>query len=168
MKKICLTITIAVFLLFLLNEVQAQNTQTKLNQVEMINQSPIEGLWKYEYSKDTIGYADFSIYGTGVDAISKLVSNAETVVEAKIIWAYDKALDKMIGLSQVKGGDVVKLLGAQWISNNKYVLVDYKDISNPVEAAMRTEGTFKSNDLLEINYYVDNKPVRTVLYTRVK
>ena len=74
MKKICLTITVAVFLLFCLNGLQAQTTQTKLNQVELINQSPVAGSWKYEYGKDTTGYADFTIYGTGLDANGKLVS----------------------------------------------------------------------------------------------
>jgi hypothetical protein len=166
MKKFCLTITIAAFLLICLNGLQAQTEQTKLTQVELYNQ--IIGSWKYEYGKDTTGYTDFTIYGTGIDANGKLVSKGKTVRELRINWAYDKTLDKMIGLSQIKGGDVVKLAGVQWISKNKYVLVDYKDISNPEEASTKTEGTFKSHDLLEITYYVNNKPVKTVTYTRVK
>jgi hypothetical protein len=73
----------------------------------------------------------------------------------------------MIGLYQIKGGNY-RLMASQWISKNKYVLVDYKDISNPEEASTKTEGTLKSHDLLEIIYYVNNKPVNTVIYTRVK
>jgi hypothetical protein len=166
MKKICLTITIAVFLLFLLNEVQAQTQQIKLNYVELNSQ--LSGSWKYESGKDTTGYADYTIYGTGIDANDKLVSKGKTVRELRINWAYDKTLDKMIGLCQWKGEDVVKLAVAQWISRNKYVLADYKDISNPEEASTRTEGTLKSHDVLEIVYYVNNKPVNTVNYIRVK
>ena len=168
MKKICLTVTIAVFLLFLLNGVQAQTTQTKLNQVELINQSPIEGSWKYEYGKDTTGYADFIIYGTGIDAIGKLVSKGKTIQEQRINWAYNKTLDKLIGLSQIKGGDNASLWAVKWISNNNYILVPYKDISNPEESSRKTVGTFKSHDLLEITYYENNKLVKTVNYTRVK
>ena len=41
-------------------------------------------------------------------------------MERRINWAYDKTLDKLIGLSQIKGGDVV-LVSVQWISKNKYV-----------------------------------------------
>jgi hypothetical protein len=168
MKKICLTITIGVFLLFLLNEVQAQTQQTKLNTVELINQSPLIGTWKYEYGKDTTGYTDFIIYGTGIDAIGKLVSKGKTIREHRINWAYDKTLDRLIGLSQTKGGDVASLWAVQWISKNNYVLVPYKDISNPEQSSSKVVGIFKSPDLLEITYYVNNKLVKTVNYTRVK
>lgn len=168
MKKICLTIQITAFLLICLNGLQAQTTQTKLNQVELFNQSPLIGSWKYEYGKDTTGYTDFTIYGTGIDAIGKLVSKGKTIREQRINWAYDKTLDKMIGLSQIKGGDIASLWAVQWISKNNYVLVPYKDISNPEESSRKTEGTFKSHDLLEITYYINNKLVKTVIYTRVK
>jgi len=168
MKKICLTIQITAFLLICLNGLQAQTTQTKLSQVELINQSPLEGSWKYEYGKDTTGYTDFIIYGTGIDAIGKLASKGKTIQETRINWAYDKTLDKLIGLSQIKGGDNASLWTVQWISKDKYILVPYKDISNPEESSRKTVGTFKSYDLLEITYYENNKPVKTVIYTRVK
>jgi hypothetical protein len=168
MKKICLTISISVFLLFLLDGVQAQTTQRNLNQVELINQSPIIGLWKFELGKDTTGYMDCTTYGTGIDANVKYVTKGKTFMEFRINWAYDKTLNKLIGLSQIKGGDVVELRVAQWISKNNYVLVPYKDISNPEKASTKTEGTFKSHDLLEIIHYVKNEPVDTVTYTRVK
>jgi hypothetical protein len=168
MKSICLTITIAVFLLFSLNGLQAQTTQTKLNQVELINQSPIAGTWKFEYNTDTTGYVDFIPYGTGLDAIARYVSKGITLREQRINWAYDKTLDRMIGLSQIKGGDIASLLAGKWISKNYYILVAYKDISNPEESSTRTEGTFKSPDLLDITYYVNDKPVKKVIYTRVK
>ena len=168
MKKNCLTITFAVFLLFFLNGVQAQTEQTELNQVELINQSPLEGSWKYEYGKDTTGYTDFILYGTGIDAIGKLVSKGKTILEQRINWAYNKTIDKMIGLNQIKGGDNATLWAVQWISKDNYVLVPYKDISNPKESSRKTVGTFKSHDMLEITYYINNKLDKTVIYTRVK
>ena len=166
MKKICLSITVAVFLLFLLNGVQAQTQQTKLNQVEYINQ--LIGSWKVELGKDTTVYSDFTTYGTGVDVNMKFVSKGKTFMERRINWAYDKTLNRFIGLDQNKGGDVVSLSAAQWISKNKYVVVDYKDISKPEEASARTEGILKSHELLEITYYVNNKPINTLNYIRVK
>ena len=165
MKKICLTITIAVFLLFLSNGVQAQTQQAKLNHVELNNQ--LIGSWKFEIGKDTTGYADFTTYGTGIDINIKYVSKGKTLMERRVNWAYDKTLDKMIGLNQIKGGDVV-LVSAQWISKNKYVFANYKDISNLEEASWKREGTFKSHELLEITEYINNKPVNTVNYIRVK
>lgn len=151
-------------------EQRVKNTETseELNQVELIKQSPIIGSWKFEYGKDTTGYMDCTTYGTGIDVNAKYVTKGNNVKEARIIWAYDKTFDKMIGLSQIKGGDVVELRVSQWISKNNYVLAPYNDISNPKEASTRTEGTFTSHDLLEITHYVDNKPVNTVIYTRVE
>ncbi len=132
----------------------------------MINQ--LIGSWKIELGKDTTVYTDFTTYGTGVDAIGKYVTKGKTFMESRINWAYDKTFNRFIGLSQIKGGDVVTLWAAEWISKNKYFLVDYKDISNPEEDSRRIEGTLKSNDLLEIIYYENNKPVNTVNYIRVK
>ena len=166
MKKISLTITFAVFLLFLLNGLQAQTKQTKLNPVECIHQ--LIGSWKIELGKDTTVYSDFTPYGTGLDANMKFVSKGKTFMERRINWAYDKTLNRFIGLDQNKGGDVVSLSAAQWISKNKYVVVDYKDISKPEEASTRIEGILKSHDLLEIIYYENNKPVNIVNYIRVK
>ena len=98
----------------------------------------------------------------------KFVSNGKTFMERRINWAYDKAHNGFIGLDQYKGGDVVSLLSAKWISKDKYILADFKDLSNPEQAPMRTEGTIKSHDLLEIVYYQNNQPVNTVHYIRVK
>ena len=102
MKKSLLFLVIAEFLLIGLSEIHAQTEQTKLNQVELINQSPIIGSWKFESGKDTTGYIDCTTYGTGIDANVKYVTKGKTVMEARIIWAFDKTFDKMIGLSQIK------------------------------------------------------------------
>jgi hypothetical protein len=168
MKKICFTIQITSFLLIYLNGLQSQTTQTKPSQVELINQSALEGSWKYEYGKDTTGYTDFIIYGTGIDAIGKIVSKGKTIQETRINWAYNKTLDRLIGLSQIKGGDNASLWSVKWISNNNYILIPYKDIANPEESSRKIVGTFKSHDLLEITYYENNKLVKTVNYIRVK
>ena len=64
-------------------EQSVRNTETanQHNPVELNNQ--ITGSWKYEYGKDTTGYADFIIYGTGIDAIGKLVSKGKTIRETR-------------------------------------------------------------------------------------
>ncbi len=98
MKTFCLTTLIVAFLLLYSNGLQAQTEQTKLNYVELNNQ--LAGSWKYENGKDTTGYADYTIYGTGIDALDKLVSKGKTIRLLRINWAYDKTLDKMTGLCQ--------------------------------------------------------------------
>ena len=52
MKTFCLTSIIAAFLLFCVNGIQAQTTQTKLNQSELIQQ--FLGTWQHNLGKDTI------------------------------------------------------------------------------------------------------------------
>ena len=141
-------------------------TDEVLDPVECIHQ--IKGSWKVELGNDTTVHVDFTTYGTGLDATMKFVSKEKTFMERRINWAYDKTLNRFLGLDQTKGGDVVSLSAAQWISMKKYFLVDYKDISKPEEASTRTEGTIKSHDLLEITYYVNNKLVNTINYIRVK
>jgi hypothetical protein len=141
-------------------------TSKELNQVECINQ--LVGSWKLESGKDTTVYSDFTTYGTGVDVIMKYVSKGKTFMEERINWAYNKTLNRIIGILQTKGGDNASLWAVQWISKNKYFLVGYKDISNPENASTRLEGTLKSHDLLEIIYYENNKPVKTDTWTRVK
>ena len=141
-------------------------TDEVFDPVECIHQ--IKGSWKVELGNDTTVFVDFIPYGTGLDATMKFVSKEKTFMERRINWAYDKTLNRFIGLDQTKGGDVVSLSAAEWISKNKYFVVDHNDISNPEEASTKIEGTLKSHDLLEILYYVNNKPVNTINYIRVK
>jgi len=161
-----ISIILGLSLIFGLSQNLSAQIDEELNQVECIHQ--LIGSWKIELGKDTTVYSDFTPYGTGVDANMKFVSKGKTFMERRINWAYDKTLNRFIGLDQTKGGDVVSLSAAEWNSKNKYFFVDYKDISNPEEASTRIEGTLKSPDLLEIIYYENNKPVNTVNYTRVK
>jgi len=165
MKK-SISIILSLSLIFGLSLNLSAQTDEILDPVECINQ--IKGSWRVELGKDTTAFVDFIPYGTGLDAIMKFVSKEKTFMERRINWAYDKNLNRFIGLDQTKGGGVVSLAAAQWISLKKYVLVDYKDITKPEEASTRTVGTIKSNDLLEITYYVNNKLVNTLNYIRVE
>ena len=126
-------------------EQSVKNTVTanQLNQIDCINQ--LIGSWKCESGKDTTSYNEYTTYGTGIDVYLKDVTKGKTVREARINWAYDQTIDKIVGLYQIKGEDVAPLWGVQWISKNKYYLVGYKDIANPGKATTRLEGTLKSH-----------------------
>jgi hypothetical protein len=47
-------------------------------------------------------------------------------------------------------------------------MIPYSDISNPEKATIKFEGEFKSTDAFEESYIVNNKPIVTDTYTRVK
>jgi hypothetical protein len=58
---------------------------------------------------------------------------------------------------------------ASWfLSKNKYIYLPYSDISNPETASFKIEGEIKSPDIVVETMIVNNKPVRTDTYTRVK
>jgi hypothetical protein len=137
----------------------------ELNLVELNNQ--LIGSWKFDYSKDTTGFIDFVTYGNGIDGTIRYVSGGKPVMEIRINWGYDKNLDKMVGLQQIKGGDIA-LLSGHFISKNKYLLVNYKDISNPENASWKIEGEFISPNSLKETTIVNNRPVAANTYTRVK
>ena len=64
MKKPCLTTVICAFLLFICNGIQAQTTQTKLNQVELMKQWL--GTWQGDIGKDTVDLWEGKLYGKAV------------------------------------------------------------------------------------------------------
>jgi hypothetical protein len=165
MKTICLTALIAVFLLFCLNGVQAQYTETKLNQVELFKQWI--GTWKSDNAKDTTAFWDAKSYGTGLEVNLKVVTKGKIVVEGKQLLGYDKRIDKYIQAEMVKGMDI-EIVAIWFISKHKYVSIPYSDIFSPEKVYIKWEGEFKSTDTILETTVVNNKPVKTWTFTRVK
>jgi len=165
MKALSLTTMIAIFLLLCTNGIQAQTMQTKLNQIELMKQQL--GSWKCDVAKDTTAFCDEISYGTGFEIIFKVVTKGKIIWEQKNFTGYDKSIDKYIDAAMVKGEDIV-LCAIWFISNNKYEVVPYKDISNPENASWKVEGEFKSPDEYVETYLENGKTVWTETYTRVK
>src|ERR1035437_9475320 len=94
---------IALFLLLSSNGIQAQTTQTKLDQVELMKQ--FVGSWKVEESKDTTFFWDAKSYGTGLEGYYKTVTKGKTVTEGKFLQGYDKSIDKSIYVELPSGKD---------------------------------------------------------------
>jgi len=94
MKKIYLTITIAVFLLICFNRIQAQTTQTKLNQVELMKQ--LIGNWKSDPFQDSVWIGEFKPFGKGLEWTAKTMVKDKVVREGKAFLGYDKKNDKLI------------------------------------------------------------------------
>jgi hypothetical protein len=165
MKKLCLTISIAVFLLFLLNGVQAQNAQPKLNQVELMKQ--LIGSWKADFAKDTTVFWEAKPFGTGLECYYKTVTKEKILMEGKQLFGYDKKIDKYVAVNLVKGMDA-EIWALWFISNNKYEITYYSDIPNPDKSSFKVDGEFKSpNEYIEI-FIINGKPVMTYTYTRIK
>jgi hypothetical protein len=88
-------------------------------------------------------------------------------MEGKQLRGYDKKLDKFIFSGMMKGTDMI--IFARWfISKTNYLFIPYNDISNPEGAFLKWEGEFKSPDMIVETKIVNNKPVSTSTWTRVK
>jgi hypothetical protein len=166
MKKICLTITVAVFLLFLLNGVQAQTTQTKPNQVELVKK--LIGKWQAEWT-DTIYNWEAKTFGMGLEChyIFKSLAKDKIVLEGKQLWGYDSKLDKYIGIDLMKGQDI-QILALWFTSDNKYIGTDFNNISDPDKSSWKVEGEIKSSDAFSETWFVKGKPFTTIDYKRIK
>ena len=165
MKKVCLTITIYVFLLICLDGLQAQTTQTKLNQVELMKQ--LVGSWTLENAKDTIVNFNFRSVGTGEDCDYKFVAKGKTILEGKQLWGYVKGIDKFI-VAGINEKPDIEISAVWFTSKNKYVIIPFSDISNPEKASFKVEGDIKSPDIFTETTIVDDKPVKADTWTRVK
>jgi hypothetical protein len=166
MNKSLLMLVIAGFLVIVLSEVQAQTTQPKLNQVELLKQ--FNGKWGGVLAKDTIFNVDFNPIGTtGLETNFKIVSKGKVLSEVMELFGYNSKMNKYIGTILEKGKDAE--IGACWFtSNNKYIVTYLNDISNPDKASWKCEGVFKSPDAITEIEYQNGKAIMTYNYIRVK
>jgi len=145
--------------------IQAQTTQPKLNQVELMKQ--MVGTWKMESAKDTIDYYDLKPYGTGLEGAFKYVTKGKTFMEGKQLWGYDGKIDRYIISMLAKGMDI-ELIAFWFTSKSKFVVLPYSDMSNPETASWKYEGEFKSPDMYVETLIINEKPLKTEIYTRAK
>jgi hypothetical protein len=165
MKKICLTITIAVFLLLCINGIQAQTTQTKLNQVELMKQ--LVGTWKSEAFQDTIWSGECKSFGNGLEWSSKTELKGKIIREGRALMGYDKKSDKLIECDLSNSSPDIILYSMWFTSANKFEEILLKDVSHP-ENALIMKCEFKSPDLFTETDIINNKTVATYTFHRLK
>ena len=166
MKKYYLILVVIGFLVIGLSEIQAQTTQPKLNQVELMKQ--FIGNWEGLQGKDTIIYWNVKAIGTGLDSYDKFVINGKIIFEQRQIWGYDSIRNKYVGYILQTGENIFRL--AWWFtSNNKYVATSFKDISNFDKASFKEEGdcTLLPEAFSQINFE-NGKAVSKYNFKRVK
>jgi len=165
MKKSFLILVIAGFLVIGLAEIQAQTTQPKLNQVELMKQ--FIGTWESIAGKDTTCFAEQKPYGTGSECYWKYVTKGKIVSEGKQLYGYDKKIDKFVYVNLMKGSDI-EIWAIWFISNNKFIDIPYSDIANSDKATFKYEGEIKSPDAWSETAFKNGKQVRIDNYVRVK
>ncbi len=165
MKKSFLILVIAGFMVIGLSKVQAQTTQPKLNQVELMKQ--FIGNWKVDMAKDTVLYWDAKAFGTGFECYFKTVAKDKIISEGKQLFGYDSKLDKCVAATIFKGMDIE--IWALWFtSKSKYVITYYSDISNPDKSSFKMDGEFTSPNAYSETLFMNGKAVMKYIYVRVK
>jgi hypothetical protein len=86
---------IAVFILLCTNGIQAQTTQTKLNQAELLKK--FVGNWEGPAGKDTTQFTQFkNLQGNNILSLyTKGITQGKTVFEGTGFWGYDAAKNKI-------------------------------------------------------------------------
>lgn len=161
MKKTCLTTAFVVFLLFCVKEIQAQSTETKLNQIELMKQ--FIGTWKAEMGKDTIFIMYGKTFGEGLDFYWKTDTKGKILSEGKSIMGYDMMNNRIIEPQIWDNSPNIILWSGLFTSPNIYEAILMKDLPNPERATVKWKYEFKSYDVLVCTYIVNKKEIVTVL-----
>jgi hypothetical protein len=163
MKKLCLTAVIFVFLLFVSNRIQAQTTQTKLNQVELIKQWL--GIWQQNAGTDTINEMEIKSFGKAlILAQYQLVKGKRSDLGIQLI-GYDDRDDKIKGFNLAPNTDFGTYVGE--FTTERLFKCDWLDTFKPEIIWSKTEVEMKSpSEMIGRGY--DSKGVKTGEWTYKK
>jgi hypothetical protein len=117
---------IAGFLIFFTNGIQAQTTQTKLNQSELIQQ--FLGTWQHNLGKDTIEVWEVQQYKNAFVTYLHLVINGKKSFTYAEDWGFSSRDDNFKGYILYPSGDYQTWIGS-FTSENIFSGVFVKDFN---------------------------------------
>jgi hypothetical protein len=162
MKTFCKTILIVGFVLIGTYELQAQTTDNKLNQVDLMKK--FIGRWKCELGKDTVIIGENIAFGTGLICSSQIIANGKILNSVKQLYGYDKKTDKFIVAELIESSPVIEICNSWFTSQNTGELV----VTNPDNAPFRFRFEFKNADLIVQTAIQNDKVVKEITITRIK
>ena len=163
MKRSCLTSIMVVFMLLFTNKIQAQTTQTQLNQVELMKQ--FTGTWKCKFGEDATFVMEAKPYCNGQEFYWKTEANGKILSEGKSLFGYDRISERILDFQIVSNSPDIILWAGLFTSPNIYEAILLKDISSPEKATTKWKYEFKSPDMLVCTYTVNGKtPVISPLH----
>jgi hypothetical protein len=168
MKIFYLTFLIAIFLSFRTIIIQAQTTQTILNQIELMKQ--FTGIWKSE-KDDTTDIIEDKLFGDGHELYMKTETKGKIIWEGKSIIGYDKKSNMLIeSLLEhwIPNNTFLTIWSVRFLSANKFEEIKLDEISNPEKATEKCIYELKSPDLRISTWMNNNKVVSVYTFKRVK
>jgi len=140
MKTLCFSTTIVVFLLLCTNGIQAQTTQTKLNQVELAKL--FLGTWQSNTGIDTVTMWEGKPYGKAVITYIYTVIKGSKSDEYLSCFGYDSRDDKIKGYNLTTNADFVTWSGV--FTTDKICKIDGLDTFKPEKVWWKAEFEFKT------------------------
>ncbi|MBI2417940.1 MAG: hypothetical protein HYV28_08570 [Ignavibacteriales bacterium] len=162
MKSFNIFILTAVFCLINMKGIVAQNTQTQLNQVELMKQ--FTGTWKSELAERTTYISENKPFGTGMACNVQILSNGVFIDSVKQLYGYDKRTDKYIIAELIQSSSVLQLSSAWFTSEHTGKLF----MANPDGDTIKFDFEFKTPDVITQIAQLDNKITLELTYYRVK
>lgn len=156
------TFLIAGFVLIGTFELQAQTTDNKLNQVDLMKK--FVGSWKCELGKDTVLIGDNIAFGTGLVCNTQIIANGKILNSVKQLYGYDKKNDKFIVAELIESSPVIEICSTWFTSQNTGELV----VTNPDNAPLRFRFEFKNADLIVQTAIQNDKVIKEITITRIK
>lgn len=166
MKTFLLTTMTVLFLLLLAIGVQAQTTQTKLNQVELMKQCL--GIWKGELAKDTIMIMNWTSYGKAIEDNYKVVTKDKILYSRKAIYGYDEKYDKIVAAAITNNSTSLDLMAIWFSSKDTANLVEYQYLSNPEKSNFKMQWILIPPDSAKRIVISNNKVVSVSTFFREK
>ena len=149
MKILCLTPMIALFLLFSTKGIQAQTTETKLDQVELMKQ--YVGIWQMTVSEDTIQIFEVQQYEKAFISISYLLINDMKVFSSALNLGYSSKENRFRGFTLWSSGGYMTSISS-FTSENKWV-GDWVRNFNPEAVTEKFEIVFDTPSSMMISEF---------------
>ncbi len=165
MKTFCLTTLIVAILLLCTNGIQAQTTQTKLDQVELMQ--AWVGTWQRVIGKDSILVLEFQQYGKGFIQDLSLLTNGNKSIQGKACYSFSAKDDKFKVFSLTADGNYSTYL-VSFISEKKWVQNLVQDF-NPEKTLLKGEGELVTPNIYTSTWF-DSNGVKTAegKWTKIK
>lgn len=162
MKTFSTTLLIVLFLLINTNRMQAQTTQTKLNQIELMKQ--FIGTWKSEFGEGTIFSCENRPFGNGMICNCQIVTKGIIIDSVTQLFGYDNKTDKFIIAELKTSSPVIELCSTWFSSKNTGEIV----VTNPDKAPYTFKFEFKTPDMIIQTAIADGKVVNEITLTRIE
>ena len=164
MKKLCLTIRIAVFILICSTGMQAQTTRTKLNQVELMKQ--FIGTWQSNVGKDSVDVREWQNYGKAFMMISYQLVKGQKTSQGICNIGFDSEEGNFKGFKIGLDGHYIDWIGS--FTSEKIFSIDGTKNFNPGPYGKFTF-TFESpNIYTTTNYNKDGVVIWVHKFNKVK